>query len=154
MFENNGIKLFTLALGIQDPWIITKIELDNTLNLHIYISFKRDSKFFCKTCNKKCSVHDTKKLCRNLNFFEHKTFIHAKIPRIKCDEHNVHLVDVPWASGQSGFTILFEESVMTLAKKMSILTLTKIVDENYGKIWRIIKKHACKYIWCWKKYCI
>ena len=147
MFENNEIKLFTLALGIQDPWEITKIELDNTLNLHIYISFNRGSKFFCKSCNKKCSVHDTKeKVWRHLNFFEHKTFIHAKVPRIKCDEHNVHLVDVPWASGQTGFTILFEEFVMALAKKMSILALTKIVDENYGKIWRIIKKHACKYI--------
>ena len=109
MLENNDIKLFTLALGIQDPWQITKLELDNNLNLHIHISFKNGSKFFCKSCNKMCPVHDTKeKVWRHLNFFEHKTFIHAKVPRIKCDEHKVHLVDVPWASRKTGFTILFE----------------------------------------------
>lgn len=145
--ENKNLELFTLALGIKDPWKITKIELDDKLDLHIHINFKKGTKFSCKTCNKKCEVHDTKiKTWRHLNFFEHKTFIHARVPRVKCDEHKVHLLDVPWSNGHTGFTLLFEQLVMNLAKKMCISAVSKMIDEKYGKIWRIIKKYACMYI--------
>jgi len=39
----------------------------------------------------------------------------AAAPRLRCPEHGVHLVSVPWASEGSGFTLLFEAFVMLLA---------------------------------------
>ena len=42
-------------------------------------------------------IHDTKeKTCRHLNFFEHKTYIHCKVPRTRCYAHKVLLIAVPW----------------------------------------------------------
>ena len=62
---------------------------------------------------KKCNIHDTvEKTWRHLNFFEHQAFIHAKVPRIKCDKHKTLLIDVPWSKRQTGFTTQFEEFVM------------------------------------------
>lgn len=139
--------IFSVALNINKPWRIEKIEFNEKKELHIYVGYIKGTKFECKECGKKCDIHDTKeKTWRHLNFFEHKSFIHCKVPRVKCDEHKVKLIDVPWSNSKTGFTILFEELVMKLAKKMSILSISKLLEESNGRLWRIVKRHANEYV--------
>jgi transposase len=53
-------------------------------------------------------VHDTvDKTWRHLDFFQHKALLHARLPRVRCPEHGVGQVSVPWARPGSGFTLLF-----------------------------------------------
>lgn len=147
MNKENEIKIFSLMAGIEEPWILERVEVDEEKNLHMYVKYKRGNKFKCIKCSELCSVYDTvEKTWRHLNCFEHKTFIHCRVPRIQCEKHGVHLVDVPWASKNSGFTLLFEEFVMQLAKKMSILSISKLVDESNGRLWRIVHRYANEYI--------
>lgn len=147
MNKENEIKIFSLMAGIEEPWILERVEVDENKDLHMYVKYKRGNKFKCTKCSELCSVYDTvEKTWRHLNCFEHKTFIHCKVPRIQCERHGVHLVDVPWASQNSGFTLLFEEFVMQLAKKMSILSISKLVDESNGRLWRIVHRYANEYI--------
>ena len=143
----NNIKFFSLIAGIEKPWILEKVQVDENKDLHMYVKFQRGSKFKCKYCNNDCSVYDiVEKTWRHLNCFEHKTFIHCKVPRIQCKKHGVHLVEVPWAKQGSAFTILFEEFVMQLAKKMSIHAIAKLLDENDGRLWRIVHRYADEYV--------
>lgn len=147
MNKENEIKIFSLMAGIEEPWILERVEVDEEKDLHMYVKYKRGNKFKCIKCSELCSVYDTvEKTWRHLNCFEHKTFIHCRVPRIQCEKHGVHLVDVPWASKNSGFTLLFEEFVMQLAKKMSILSISKLVDESNGRLWRIVHRYANEYI--------
>lgn len=147
MNRENEIKIFSLMAGIEEPWILEKVEVDENKDLHMYVKYKRGNKFKCNKCEELCPVYDTtEKTWRHLNCFEHKTFIHCKVPRIQCGKHGVHLVDVPWASQNSGFTLLFEEFVMQLAKKMSILAISKLLDESNGRLWRIVHRYAKEYI--------
>ena len=120
MIYNNQqeTEIFSMALNINKPWRIERIEFNEESELHIYIGYIKGTKFECKECGKKCDIHDTKeKTWRHLNFFEHKAYIHCKVPRTKCDNHKVLLMDVPWANSNTGFTQLFEQLVMNLAKK-------------------------------------
>ena len=143
----NNIKIFSLMAGIEKPWIIEKVELDDNKDLHMYVRFEKGTKFKCKSCNNSCQVHDTKyKTWRHLNCFEHKTYIHCKVPRIKCEKHGTHLVDVPWAVQGSAFTILLEDFVMKLAKKMSIHSIAQLLGEHDGRLWRIVHRYANEYI--------
>ena len=147
MNRENEIKIFSLMAGIEEPWILEKVEVDENKDLHMYVKYKRGNKFKCNQCAELCPVHDTiEKTWRHLNCFEHKTFIHCKVPRIKCEKHGVHLIDVPWASKNSGFTLLFEEFVMQLAKKMSILAISKLLNESNGRLWRIVHRYANEYV--------
>ena len=56
---------------------------------------------------------------RHLDFFQHRTLLHARVPRVICSECGVHKVATPWARAGSGFT-LFVLGVLTLAKAMPI----------------------------------
>ena len=45
----NSSEIFTLALGLDEPWIISNVEIltsdDSVKELHIHLGFKRGSKF-------------------------------------------------------------------------------------------------------------
>lgn len=141
-------ELFSLALSIENPWRIDKIQFDQEKEeLNIYVGYMRSSKFLCPKCGKECKLHDTKeKVWRHLNFFQYKTYIHCKLPRTNCEDDGVLLVEAPWSTGNTGFTMLFEEYVLRLAQKMPILSISKLLKESNGKIWRIVKKYTDKYI--------
>lgn len=147
MNRENEIKIFSLMAGIEPPWTLEKVEVDENKDLHMYVKYKRGEKFKCNQCQELCPIHDTiEKTWRHLNCFEHKTYIHCKVPRIKCEKHGVHLVEVPWAKANTGFTLLFEEFVMQLAKKMPILSISRLLDESNGRLWRIVHGYAKEYV--------
>ncbi len=147
MNRESEIKIFSLMAGIEAPWLLEKVEVDENKDLHMYVKYKRGERFKCNQCQELCPVHDTiDKTWRHLNCFEHKTYIHCKVPRVKCDKHGVHLVEVPWAKANTGFTLLFEEFVMQLAKKMSILSISKLLKESNGRLWRIVHRYAKEYV--------
>jgi transposase len=140
-------QLFEIALGIEEPIFISKIEFDKADGeLHIYIDFKRGSKFSCPVCEKaECAVHDTvDKTWRHLNFFQYKCYIHFRNPKISCDKCGVHLFMPFWARPQSGFTTLFEAFILTLAREMPISQIAELVDEHDTRIWRLINAHIKK----------
>lgn len=147
MNQEKEIKIFSLMAGIEAPWLLEKVEVDENKDLHMYVKYKRGERFKCNQCQELCPVHDTiDRTWRHLNCFEHKTYIHCKVPRVKCEKHGVHLVEVPWAKANTGFTLLFEEFVMQLARKMSILAISQLLDESNGRLWRIVHRYAKEYV--------
>ena len=115
--------LFTAALGLSRPWRVSRSEFDpEQAQLDLYLDFERGARFGCpaKDCaHDACEVHDTTdKTWRHLDFFQHKAFLHARAPRVRCSEHGVRQVSVPWARPGSGFTLLFEALVLSFAAAM------------------------------------
>ena len=108
----NTTDIFAAALNLPEPWSIAKVEFKpdstGTMELHIELSFPRGSNFACPECGTEVTAYDTTaRTWRHLNFFQYKTYIHADLPRVKCGEHGVKTVTVPWAREGSGFTLLF-----------------------------------------------
>ena len=125
--------------------------------LHIYIDFERGSKFPYPVgdtgseeeseSEQQCmlGVYDVKNMeWRHLNFWQYRTYIHARVPRVGDKNHSPKLVAVPWARTQSGFTLLFEGIVLALAKGMSVSHAADVVGENDTRIWRVIKHYVDK----------
>jgi len=133
--------LFQLALGLAEPWFVERTEFDrNRGTLDIYLDFPRGAKFPCPECGADgCGLHDTDdKTWRHLNFFEHRTYLHARTPRTRCETCGVRTVAVPWSRAGSGFTLLFEAFVMILAKEMPVMAIAALVGEWDTLLWRMI----------------
>lgn len=102
-------ELFRIALGLADPWVVGKIEFsEDRRKLELWLDFPSGSRFACPECGRGgCGVHDSsERVWRHLNFFEHQTLLHARQPRVKCPDHDIKTVEVPWARPGSGFTLL------------------------------------------------
>lgn len=139
--------MFAAALGLAPPWQVTSVEFDQSAGqLMIGLDFPRGSRFTCSQegcANFECPVHDTMdKKWRHLDFFEHQAFLSARVPRVDCPAHGVHLVAVPWARPGSGFTLLMEVAMLTFAKQMPIAPLAEMAREHDTRVWRVIEHHV------------
>jgi len=141
----NHEKLFTDALQMKDPLFGKSVQFDSGIGeLHIYVDFKKGAHFDCPICSHPgMPVHDTvEKTWRHLNFFQYKTYIHFRTPRILCPEDGVRMIDVPWAAPGSGFTLLFEAFVLQLATAMPVERIATMIDEYDTRLWRIVQRYV------------
>ena len=126
--------------------MVTRSEFDAVDGrLDLYVDFRRGSWFACAQCGRDgCAVHDTKEeTWRHLDFFQHRTLLHARAPRVTCPECGVRKVATPWARAGSGFTLLFEAFMLTLAKAMPIANAARLLGEHDTRLWRIVEH----YVW-------
>lgn len=58
--------------------------------LCVDIDFEKGGKFACPECGKECSVYDSEvKQWGHLNYWQHATYLRARVPRIECSKHRV-----------------------------------------------------------------
>jgi len=138
----NSKDIITLGLGLQAPWEITGQLLDTNKNPHelrLTIQAQRGTRYPCPVCGELCHAHDFKEMTwRHLNFFQHHCYITAAVPRVRCQEHWVKQIEVPWARKGSKFTLLFEQAAMLLVREMPVLTTANILEMTDKRLWRIV----------------
>ena len=136
-------QLFQAALQLEEsPWRVVRTDFSGQPPaLEIGLEFVRGSQFHCPQCGELCGVHDTvEKRWRHLNFFQYRCELLARVPRVWCRQDGVHLAQVPWASEGSGFTLLFEAFVMLLAQQMPVAAISRLVNEEDTRLWRLIAR--------------
>src|SRR5512144_2135577 len=141
----HDVDLFQRALGLQEPWRVVDVEFDaGERRLDLRIDFPKGSRFACPECGRESlKVHDTEeKAWRHLDFFEHQAYLTARVPRVRCPEHGVRQVELPWARERSGFTLLFEALVMALVKQMPVAAVGELIGESDMRIWRIVHHYV------------
>jgi len=141
-------QLFLGFLGLDEPWYVESVEwdpLEGRVDLHV--SFRAGTRFPCPECGGSHPVHDCpERTWRHLNLFQHKTYLHARVPRVKCPEHGVHQIAVPWGEERSGFTLLFQAFVMELAHLLPVKEISRILGENDTRLWRVIRRAVDRFL--------
>ncbi|MGH8524700.1 MAG: ISL3 family transposase [Gammaproteobacteria bacterium] len=139
------IDLFQQALGLPKPWYVERSEFNaSSRRLDLYLDFETGGTFVCPECGRAgCKAYDTsEKTWRHLNFFQHEAYLHARVPRVECEQCGVKLVEVTWARPGSGFTLLFEAIVLMLAKSMPIAEVSRLLGEHDTKLWRVVHHYV------------
>ena len=139
-----------LGIGIQPPWQLVDQHLDTSTQpheLHLQVAGERGARYPCPTCGALCPAHDfQEKRWRHLNFFQHHCYITASVPRVKCPDHGVRQVEVPWARKGSAFTLLFEQAALALVREMPVLAAARLMDITDTRLWRIVKHYVAQAI--------
>jgi len=150
MDEKATSQLLEIALHIQAPWKITKIDFPQSgvdgEHLNVYIDFEKGAVFSCPACGSPATAYDTGTMTwRHLNFFEYETYFHARVPRVKCGKCGVvKKIDVPWARTSSGLTMKKEMLLMLLAREMPVNAISRIYNVTDTRIWRMIHYYTGK----------
>ncbi|CCG07410.1 Transposase, IS204/IS1001/IS1096/IS1165 family protein [Pararhodospirillum photometricum DSM 122] len=135
-------EILALGLGVTPPWRLVSQDLETETQpheLHLRLEADRGSLFACPECGRACKAHDfTEFRWGHLHFFQHHCFITARMPRTNCPEHGVKRVQVPWAREGSGFTLLFEEVALMLAREMPVQAAARQMAITDQRLWRII----------------
>lgn len=137
--------LFSAALGLQEPWKVSDIRFEPGLGeIHFDLVFnaKRQG---CPACTEADQpIHDrVPRTWQHLHFFQYKAFLHAPVPRVKCSTcGKVTQTEVPWARPGSGFTLLMDALVLTLAKRLPVSAIAALFGVSENRIWRAINAHV------------
>ena len=140
-------QLFTLALGVSQPWKIVSVEFSaSNKRLDILIDFSPGSRFTLggesKDKNTYPAYDTVEKEWRHLDFFQHECYIKARTPRVRLDNGSVQLVTPPWAGREKGFTMLFEALLLQLLKSMPVLQVEKLCRIGDDKLWNMIRRYV------------
>jgi len=84
----------------------------------------------------------------HLNFFEHRTILEARVPRIKNSDGRVKTVKVPWAEAHSGFTLLIEAFLLGLARGLPAREVSRQTGVSDDRIWHLLRSRVSE---AWEK---
>lgn len=113
------------------------VNFDNG-TLNIWLEFPRGHKFLSED-GEYYIAHDTvEQTWQHLNFFQHKCYLHANVPRVKQKDGKIKTQEAPWARPQSGFTLLFEAfSMLLIENEMPINKVANVLSVNPNRIWNV-----------------
>ena len=128
-------ELYRQILGIQAPWEVSEVEVDLP-GTGVTVEIRHSGEgLACPECGTSCPGYDKRtRKWRHLDTCQYKTWLVAEVPRVKCSEHGVHQVAVPWAEGNSRLTALFEALVIDWLK---IGTISE-VSARLGLSWSAV----------------
>ena len=107
-------ELLVQVLNLGSGWVVNSLEVDGRVKeIDIYVEFTDDVSFFPGT-KEVVKVYDRGPMrrIRHLDLFEYKTFINARIPRVKNKESDIRNIALSWADERVSFSSLFESKVI------------------------------------------
>jgi len=135
----NSTELFNIALGLSSPWLVTCVTFNSTLSqLDITVGFKKGYKFLMPDEESYTAYDTVERTWQHLDFFQHKCFLHCKVPRVKQKDGKISTQQVPWSRPGSGFTLLFEAySMLLIESEMPVKKVAKVLNVTDNRLWRV-----------------
>lgn len=134
--------LYAQILGIESPWQVTGVELAlSEGEVTVHVEQDKGSPQYCPTCGEVSPGYDTRtRKWRHLDTCQYKTILVADVPRVRCKEHGVVTVSVPWAEPGSGFTAMFEALVIDWLKEASTAAVSRLMGLSWNAIDGIMQR--------------
>lgn len=138
----NQLDLYNQILKLSSPWSVSAVELnDADEQIVVSVSLTHTTELNCPVCSLSSPLYDVRKRrWRHLDTCQFQTFVEADIPRIRCADHGVRTIQVPWADGSSHYSKMFENQVVSLAQKLSLLGVSQQVRLSWSCIDRIVSR--------------
>ena len=133
--------IFEDALGLERPWYVDRIRFENTTRkLLIDLDFEAGATFTCGSCGAGgCKAYDTApKQWRHLDFLGHPAFLCGPSPRVECPACGIRQAELPWARRWQRLTVPFEELVVTLAREMPMVAVSRLLGEHDTRLRRVV----------------
>ena len=134
-------ELYYYLIGLIEPWTVDDVQFQvKSEQVDIWVSYKSNT-CQCGECKESCTIYDhvNERTWRHLDSCGYKTFVHAKIPRIKCSQHGIHQVNIPWAQAHSRFTLMFQQLAIDILKQCTITGAAKILRISWDQAWHIME---------------
>jgi len=139
-------ELYAQILGIKSPWQVTDVELSVPEGeVTVQVEQEAGAKSCCPNCGKESPGYDARRRrWRHLDTCQYKTILVADVPRVKCEEHGVVTVSVPWAEPGSGFTAMFEALVIDWLREASISAVSRLMGLSWNAIDGIMQRAVAR----------
>jgi len=135
-FRMQSTTLYQQILGLSAPWRVVNVDL-NLPGKSVQVRVEHDGScpHQCPQCGQTCPGYDSgERSWRHLDTCQMQTVLTAQVPRVRCPEHGVRLVQVPWAEPNGRFTALFEALVIEWLKVATIKAVATRMNLSWDQV--------------------
>jgi len=134
--------LYQQILGVQEPWRVDRVDLQlDQGEVHVWVFLPPKTRWVCPECLERAPIHDHQdRSWRHLDTCQYKTVVHARVPRLKCPNHGIRQLQVPWAERGVRFTALFEALVIGWLRHASILAVSRQFALSWDEVSGIMER--------------
>jgi transposase len=138
--------LYAQILGIQAPWQVAEVTLDlGEGEVVVRLKEQAARTLKCPECGVSCPGYDKRKRrWRHLDTCQLRTILEVPVPRVKCPEHGVRQVRVPWAEPDSRFTALFEALVIDWLKEANTTAVSRRLGLSWDQIDGVMQRAVAR----------
>jgi transposase len=138
--------LYATILGIRSPWHVSGVDVEpGREEVRVTIEANSSARFACPTCDKAAPRYDSRRRSwRHLDTCQFKTLLEADVPRVRCPDHGVVQVHVPWAEPGSGFTALMEALIIDWLKEASIQAVARRLRLTWDQIDGVMQRAVAR----------
>jgi len=136
-------ELYTHLLGITRPWFVKEVCYDRSAQrIDVYVDHESGIAMPCPVCDTHCPVYDhmAEREWQHLRTCHVPTYIHARLPRLRCEEHGVRCVISDWAEPGSDLTRALECQVIDLEKECSIEAVSRLTGLSWDRCWGVMER--------------
>jgi transposase len=104
------------------------------------------TQFDCPECGIRLPVndHSVERAWRHLDSCAFLTFLHASAPRVRCAEHGVRQVRLPWAEPHSRFTMLFERLAIDVLGACDVAAAAGLLHLSWDEAWHLMDRAVAR----------
>lgn len=138
--------LYGKLLGLRWPWQVDRVELAlGKLEVHVWVEH-REGPWECPECGARSPLYDhsEERTWRHLDTMQYRTLLHARPPRVECEEHGVRQVKLPWAEPKSRFTLMFEAFAISVLRELGVAGGQRILGLSRDEAWAIEKRAVAR----------
>ncbi len=134
--------LYGRILGIESPWEVTGVELRlEAGEVEVFVARGKGESLRCPVCGGAASRHDSRRRrWRHLPTCQYRTVLTADVPRVRCADHGVPTIGVPWSEAGSRFTALFEALVIDWLGAASISAVARLLDLSWDQVSGVMER--------------
>lgn len=134
--------LYARILGVESPWQVTEVELRLADGeVEVRVEYSASAAVRCPECGASAARYDTRpRRWRHLPTCQYKTILAAAVPRVRCPEHGVKTLAVPWSEPGSGFTALFESLVIDWLQEASISAVARQLSLSWDEVDGVLQR--------------
>lgn len=136
-------ELYRHLLGLVEPWAVSRVELSvGEQRVDVWAEHPKQTRFACPECATVWPVYDhsEERAWRHLDSCQFLTYLHASPPRVRCAEHGVRQVRLPWAEPMSRFTMLFERLAIEVLKECDVEGACRVLRLSWDEGWGIAER--------------
>ena len=134
------------VLGLGPEWKVTRVEPTRTpKELRVEVQRTGGRPLRCPHCGEASPGYDARRReWRNLDAWGYKTFLVCNVPRVRCPEHGVVTIRVPWAEGSSRYTAQFEAEVIGWLKEASVQAVSRRMRLSWNAVDGIMQRAVAR----------
>ncbi len=136
-------ELFNRILNLGEGWEVKDIIVNSQLKeVDIYIEYTKSIGYFPST-KTECKVYDFKntRRFRHLDIFDYKTYLNARLPRVKNANSEIKIIELNWAGERLNYTYLFENKIIEVLQMSKNQTRTAdYFDTTYDIVHGIMER--------------